>query len=102
MSKYYEKQAVLSIISTFGDEDIYKAVSGLTEYNDDANKVEYGTWLDPEQWQLFEPSIIDNHFTMRKLILNVAECSNCHCNVTIDDYDNYCPRCGAKMSYSED
>ena len=39
---------------------------------------------------------------MRKIILHQADCSNCHSTITIDDYDNYCPRCGAKMSYSAD
>ena len=105
MAKYLEKQNVLSIIETFGDDDIYKAICGLTEYNDDANHTAYGEWQNVELWQLFEPSVIlrDNYptYNMRKITLHSADCSNCHATITIDDYDNYCPRCGARMSYTE-
>jgi len=105
MGKYFEKQSVLAIIETFGDDDIYKAVSALTEYNDDANHTAYGEWEDLDSWQVFSPSVTVNNneyvFQMRKIYLHQAHCSNCHCLVTIDDYDNYCPRCGAKMSYKE-
>lgn len=30
--------------------------------------------------------------------LYVYECLNCHANVVIDDYDSYCPNCGAEMT----
>lgn len=105
MAKYFEKSAVMAILNTFGDEDVSNAVSHLTEYNDDANKIEYGMWQDVEQWQVFSPyiSTSDSHYVidLRKVILHQATCSNCHSSITIDDYDNYCPRCGAKMSYAE-
>lgn len=30
--------------------------------------------------------------------LDIYVCSNCHAHVTIDDHENYCPSCGAKMN----
>jgi len=33
--------------------------------------------------------------------LDVCECSLCHADVTIDEYDSYCPNCGAKMEYEK-
>lgn len=30
--------------------------------------------------------------------LDVKECSNCHADITIDHYDNYCPNCGVEMN----
>lgn len=29
--------------------------------------------------------------------LNVKQCSVCKKDITIDDFDSYCPNCGAKM-----
>ena len=29
--------------------------------------------------------------------LDARTCSACKCVITIDDYDNYCPACGARM-----
>ena len=101
MAKYYEKSSVMAIATTFGDEDICTALSALTEYNDDANRINYGEWQDIERWELFEPGYLEGNFIMRKIVFHSATCSNCHGNITIDDYDNYCPRCGARMSYAE-
>lgn len=28
---------------------------------------------------------------------NYHKCSNCHFSIKLDDYDNYCPNCGARM-----
>lgn len=33
--------------------------------------------------------------------LPVKMCSECHMDVTLDDFDNYCPNCGAKMDVEE-
>lgn len=33
--------------------------------------------------------------------LNICECSVCEASVTIDDYDSFCPSCGAKMDGGE-
>lgn len=33
--------------------------------------------------------------------LDVYKCSECATDVTIDDHDNYCPNCGAKMDKEE-
>lgn len=30
--------------------------------------------------------------------LDIKECSNCHAQITIDEYDNYCPNCGKEMN----
>lgn len=31
--------------------------------------------------------------------LPIYECLNCHADITIDEYDSYCPNCGAEMHY---
>ncbi len=33
--------------------------------------------------------------------LSVCVCSNCEREITIDDFDNYCPNCVAKMGVAE-
>ena len=82
--QFLERSSVIAVIDTFGDDEIGNAIKAFPIYN-----------------ELFEPDYMNNSFTMRKVIFHTATCSNCDANITIDDYDQYCPRCGAKMEYSE-
>ena len=100
--QYYEKSAVLAIIDTFADGEVSEAIQKLIVYNDDANRLQYGNWENVNPWQLFEPIGVEENYEITKHIFHTAICSNCQANVTIDDYDSYCPRCGAKMSYLEE
>ena len=99
--QFLERSSVITVIDTFGDEEIGKAIKAFPIYNDDANNV-IGEWESVSPWQLFEPDQINGNYVMRKIVFHTAICSNCHCSITIDDYDQYCPRCGAKMEYSEE
>lgn len=98
--QFLERSSVIAVIDTFGDEEIGNAIKAFPIYNDDANH-ETGSWESVTRWELFEPDYVNNSYTMRKIIFHSAICSNCDANITIDDYDQYCPRCGAKMEYSE-
>ena len=99
--QYLERSGVIAVIDTFGDEEIGKAIKAFPIYNDEANHVT-GEWKNVSPWQLFEPDYTNSNYTMRKIVFHTAICSNCEANITIDDYDQYCPRCGAKMEYSEE
>lgn len=34
--------------------------------------------------------------------LPVKMCSACHMDIVLEDFENYCPNCGAKMDLAED
>ena len=94
--QYLEHDSVLAVIDIFGEEDVGKAIRQFPIYNDEANR-QTGEWIDINDWQLFEPNYSDGVYTVIPVVIHTAECSNCQATITIDDYDNYCPRCGAKM-----
>lgn len=52
----------------------------------DAVPVVHGRWIDEGAY-----------VTAAYGSLDVYQCSNCNQEITIDDYDNYCPNCGARM-----
>ena len=98
---YIERETVLALAKHYAIDEFYSVLEELPVFNDDANRLQ-GTWTNVSPWQLFEPSkdAYDN-YVINKVRFHTAQCSNCHCNITIDDYDSYCPRCGAKMNYEE-
>ena len=97
MARYYEKTSVDALVGAFGNSDVLQSALGkLQQYNDNGNKPK-GRWLDMTYWTLFEI----NNEEIEKITFRTAYCSNCQAQVTIDDYDNYCPRCGAIMEYKE-
>ena len=56
----------------------------------DAVPVVHGRWIDK-----------GDYVTTAYGSINVYQCSNCNQYIAIDDYDNYCPNCGAKMDLEE-
>lgn len=99
--QFLEKSSVLAITGALADDEVTEAIEKLVTYNDDANKIQYGNWYNLNSWQLFEPTYLDGDYEITKHIFHTAICTNCHASITIDDYDSYCPRCGAKMGYLE-
>ena len=53
---------------------------------DDVAPVRHGRWIDR-----------GDYVTTAYGSLPVKMCSECHMDVTLDDFDNYCPNCGSKM-----
>lgn len=98
--QFLERSSVVAVIDTFGDEEVGNAIKAFPIYDDEANR-DTGIWKDIKRWEMFEPDYTNNSYTMRKIVFHTAICSNCEANITIDDYDRYCPRCGAKMEYTE-
>ena len=99
--QYLDRDNVLAVLEIFGDKEITDTITAFPIYNDEANR-KIGNWQYTTSWQLFEPNIADGNYIMRKIIFHTANCSNCNATITINDYDQYCPRCGAKMGYSEE
>lgn len=56
----------------------------------DVATVRHGWWFDS-----------GDYVTTAYGSLPVKMCSECHMDVTLDDFDNYCPNCGAKMDKEE-
>ena len=52
----------------------------------DAAKVICGEWVKTSEY-----------VTTAYGHLDIFKCSRCNAEITIDNYDNYCPNCGAKM-----
>ena len=52
----------------------------------EAVEVVHGEWID-----------ISEYVTTAYGHLDIFKCSNCSAEITIDDHDDYCPNCGAKM-----
>lgn len=76
------------------DEALAIAVGALHEREErskvDAVPVVHGRWID-------EGAYVTTAYGS----LDVYQCSNCNREITIDDYDNYCPNCGARMDGGE-
>ena len=58
---------------------------------DPASLRPHGEWIDE-----------GTYVTTAYGTLRVCRCSWCRCEITIDDYDNYCPNCGAVMQGVKD
>lgn len=73
-----------------------KCIHGVQDYEIasmptiDAVPVVHGRWID-------EGAYVTTAYGS----LDVYQCSNCNREITIDDYDNYCPNCGARMDGGE-
>ena len=52
----------------------------------DVAPVRHGRWIDR-----------GDYVTTAYGRLPVKMCSECHMDVTLEDFDSYCPNCGAKM-----
>ena len=52
----------------------------------DVAPVRHGRWIDG-----------GDYVTTAYGSLPVKMCSECHMDVTLEDFDSYCPNCGAKM-----
>ena len=58
----------------------------LKEGAADVAPVVHGRWIDR-----------GDYVTTAYGSLPVNRCSECHMDVTLEDFDNYCPNCGARM-----
>lgn len=56
----------------------------------EAKEVAHGEWIDEGDYLATAYGKLD-----------ARTCSACKCVITIDDYDNYCPACGARMDGAE-
>lgn len=56
-----------------------------------AEPVRHGRWIDEGEY-----------ITTAYGHLDIKRCSCCNREIVIDDFDNYCPCCGAKMDGGED
>ena len=72
-----------------------KYPEGMFECDDIINSIKNALAVDPARYGKW----IDEgaYVTTAYGSLNVYKCSNCKNDITIDDFDNYCPACGAKM-----
>ena len=52
----------------------------------DAVEVRHGYWIGPGEY-----------VTTAYGHLDIYQCSECGANITIDDYDSFCPACGCRM-----
>ena len=96
---FVERNSLLALAKHYAIDEFYNVLQDLPIYNDHDN----GVWQDVGVWELFEPKRdTDGNYLMNKVRFHIATCSNCHSDITLDDYDSYCPRCGAKMNFEEE
>lgn len=75
--------------------------SHAKQYSPDMFVVGQGYIMDAPTIETLRPSgqwiDIGAYVTTAYGSLDVYKCSNCNVEITIDDYDSFCPNCGAKM-----
>lgn len=85
-------RVMIAYLANLGMKDSYKAkCEALFKAIDeapvvDAEPVRHGRWIDR-----------GDYVTTAYGSLDLKICSACNAEVTLDDYDYYCPNCGAKM-----
>jgi rubrerythrin len=79
------KHLLLRVFDTWND--FWQVANTLTSSPTiEAEPVKHGKWVDE-----------GTYITTAYGSLNVYKCSNCEMEIVVDDFDNYCPNCGARM-----
>lgn len=95
MAEYIEREAAIdAIMKVYVRTAGYKARERVFEAEEavhrlsvaDVAPVVHGRWIDR-----------GDYVTTAYGSLPVNRCSECHMDVTLEDFDSYCPNCGARM-----
>ena len=69
-----------------------------SEYDAIANKIDATPAIDPDSLRQVGHWIdFGDYVTTAYGSLSVKTCSECHGEIVLDEYDNYCPCCGSMM-----
>ena len=91
MAEYIEREAAIAWFMPYAhagesiDADVVISdIKGMKAA--DVAPVRHGRWIDR-----------GDYVTTAYGSLPVKMCSECHMDVTLEDFDSYCPNCGCKM-----
>ena len=94
MAEYIEREALLASLcqGNYPWTDFNDAIEIVeNQQAADVSAVVHGQWID-----------LGDHMSALEKTLDIKMCSECHMCVVLEDFDNYCPHCGARMDVKKE
>lgn len=93
MAEYIDRNALLEALSktdpSHMEDYYYNAIKDFPQA--DVMSVVHGRWID-----------LGDQMSALDKTLDIKMCSECHMCVVLEDFDDYCPSCGARMDVKKE